>query len=697
MISGQSRAQSTRTTVRAALSAFAVVVLAFLAFAPVVFNGFVNMDDNLNFLENHEFRGLGWDQVAYAFTTPRLGVYQPLGSLLLSVQYTLFGLNASGYHATSLLIHCVNAALLVGLIHRILRRCRPAADLKVVWFASVFSAAWYAIHPQRTEPIAWATAQLYLPCASCSIFAVWAYLRAFDVGASRCTLWLAVSFGCSIAAMLFMPGAVCLPFVFLILDVYPLRRIAVGQNATQQFKRLAVEKLPLLLPAFALMAAAYWAKRSSQMLTWVEYDGVWTRVAQSSFGVCYYVVRLVWPFGISPFYPRPEQSNYSTPAFALAVAAVILVSTVAYTLRRRFPALLASWAAFVVVVAPHIGLIRVGNTLVADRYGYLAGMVGAVVIAAIIASAFQRVRSRWQSVACAPIAVVLLAGLISLSRTECRVWGNGLMLWQRAVELAPWSAQVHTNRGTALGESGRFADALLEYDQALRINPKFVEAMVGRSTALAGLRRFDDAIECGERILRLRPDHPNAHLNLGAALAELGRIDEAIVHFEQALESQPDQPQAELKLAAALMRKGLPNLAESHYANVIKRRPWTVEGHAGRGAALALLGRLDEAIAADEEALRLEPGSAAARTNLGLAYAQSSRLDEAISQLEAAVRADANDVDARHALGATLAQAGKYDRAIDEFALVLKANPEHAQAKQFLADCRRFRDESTRR
>ena len=63
--------------------AVALAALAWFAFAPVLENGFVDIDDYANIRDDHDFRGLGWKQVVAAFTTPRIGVYQPLGSLLL--------------------------------------------------------------------------------------------------------------------------------------------------------------------------------------------------------------------------------------------------------------------------------------------------------------------------------------------------------------------------------------------------------------------------------------------------------------------------------------------------------------------------------------------------------------------------------------------------------------------------------------
>ena len=76
---------------RTGLVAVPLVLLVAVAFLPALDNGFVDWDDELNFLENSHYRGLGWPQVRWAWSTFLLGVYQPLAWLLLEAQYVLFG------------------------------------------------------------------------------------------------------------------------------------------------------------------------------------------------------------------------------------------------------------------------------------------------------------------------------------------------------------------------------------------------------------------------------------------------------------------------------------------------------------------------------------------------------------------------------------------------------------------------------
>src|SRR3954468_10208557 len=95
---------------RAHVVAIAVIVVAVLvAFAPAFTNGFVIWDDDLNFLDNQSYRGLGVAQLRWMFTTLLGGHYQPLAWVTLGLDYTLWGMDARGYHLTNVVLHAATA------------------------------------------------------------------------------------------------------------------------------------------------------------------------------------------------------------------------------------------------------------------------------------------------------------------------------------------------------------------------------------------------------------------------------------------------------------------------------------------------------------------------------------------------------------------------------------------------------------
>src|SRR5947209_7769157 len=83
--------------------AVALASITAVAFLPAVGNGFLNWDDQENFLENFGFRGMGPENLYWAWTTVVMGVYQPLGWMILEAEFLAWGMNPLGYHAVSVL------------------------------------------------------------------------------------------------------------------------------------------------------------------------------------------------------------------------------------------------------------------------------------------------------------------------------------------------------------------------------------------------------------------------------------------------------------------------------------------------------------------------------------------------------------------------------------------------------------------
>src|SRR5437763_3532144 len=80
-----------------------VLAVTCVTFLPALHGQFVNWDDDHNFLTNPFYRGLGWPELKWMFTTFLLGPYQPLSWLTLGLDFRLWGMNPYGYHLTNLL------------------------------------------------------------------------------------------------------------------------------------------------------------------------------------------------------------------------------------------------------------------------------------------------------------------------------------------------------------------------------------------------------------------------------------------------------------------------------------------------------------------------------------------------------------------------------------------------------------------
>src|SRR5262249_15207521 len=235
--------------------------------------------DYKNFVDNPHYRGLGASQLGWAWTTMHLGVYQPVSWMFLELQYTVFGLDGRWYHLVSLLLHAIDMVLLFVLSVVLLRRLWPDYYATNPWtcvLSSGLAVVWYAVHPLRVEAVAWASCQPYLVCTFFYLLAVLCYLRAFPAGEARQTRWIALSFGMCVLALLAKAVAVSIPFVLLLLDIYPLRRV--GSVESGWFgvaaKRIWLEKLPFLAVSAVFMVIAVAAKRQETLVEAMQLHGL---------------------------------------------------------------------------------------------------------------------------------------------------------------------------------------------------------------------------------------------------------------------------------------------------------------------------------------------------------------------------------------------------------------------------------------
>ena len=140
----------------ARVTPFALGAVTFLVFSPALLNGFVEWDDYINLFENTNYRGLGWKQIRWMFTSTLMGHYIPVTWLTFGLDYTLWGMNPLGYHLTNSLLHATSAAVFYLVALRLLAKATSLTGL-AIRVGGVAATLFFALHPLRAESVAWAT------------------------------------------------------------------------------------------------------------------------------------------------------------------------------------------------------------------------------------------------------------------------------------------------------------------------------------------------------------------------------------------------------------------------------------------------------------------------------------------------------------------------------------------------------------
>ncbi len=227
-----------------------LLVLVTLAFYnPVVHNGFTNLDDDLYVVNNPHVRaGLTWDTVKWAFASREAANWHPLTWLSHALDCQLFKLNPVGPHYVNVLLHAVNAVLLFLLLE---------SATGFTW-PSLMVAALFALHPMNVESVAWASERKNVLSMLFLLLTMRAYQRYVRQISIKKYLAVFVLFALGLMAK---PEIITLPFVLLLWDYWPLRRMgqesfsgeASGISSTAALVEprsssfLVLEKVPLLL------------------------------------------------------------------------------------------------------------------------------------------------------------------------------------------------------------------------------------------------------------------------------------------------------------------------------------------------------------------------------------------------------------------------------------------------------------------
>jgi Flp pilus assembly protein TadD len=562
----------------------ALPALTALAFLPALDNGFLDLwDDQANFLANQDYRGLGWPQLRWAWTTTLLGVYQPVGWMLLELQYALGGMRPRTYHLASILMHGAVAVALYALIFELLRRVRPAWPADRRWAlpaAAALAAALFAAHPLRVEVVAWVSCQSYLPCGFFCVTAVVAYLRAHRGGGSGRPGWPVASLALYAAALLSKAVAVGLPVVLLVLDVYPLRRLGPGRWAGPEARRAWREKSPFALLALAFAAVAIVSRRSARSSLNIKEPAFdfGTRLVHAGYGLGLYVYETLVPVNLIAFDLSPDRFDPSEPRFALGVAAALALTVAAVALRRRWPGLLAAWVAYVAIVSPNLGFLRFGAQVAADRYTYVATMGFYALAAGALARGLISARRPAVVVA---TALAVVAGLSALTWRQCRVWHDTETLWVHALGRgAGYSPDLHNNLGAARARRGDYDAAAVELAEAVRLRPGFVEARASLGEVCRRLGRFDQAATHLSEAARLEPERADVQTSLaevrnrlGMALFRQGRFAESATQYTELARMRPGDAEVQYNLGACLLRQERPADAAARFAEALRLKP----------------------------------------------------------------------------------------------------------------------------
>lgn len=587
---------------------------------------FMILDDALYVGDNEHVRdGLSLANIGWAFTTFRDGNWFPLTWISLMCDGSLYGTQPGGYHVTNLVLHIANVLLVFATFSKMTRRVLPSA----------FVAALFAVHPLHVQSVAWVAERkdvLSMFFGLCALYAYVGYAQSGRIGRLVLSVFF---FLCSLCSK---QTFVTLPFVLLLLDYWPLARIAgwrpgssgedsatadQTQSADQNFdagavrarsvRFLVLEKFPFFALSAAFCVLATVAQSRGGAVLSLDVIPLGSRILNALVVYRLYLQKALVPTGLVAYYPHPG-SRLGLGEVAISVVFLAGVTALAAVSFRRRPYLIVGWLWYLGTLVPMIGLVQLSGQQMADRYTYLPLLGCYLAIAWLGASLAATWKLRPALVKSIATIVIVLYG--SVAYVQADYWRDSITLFGHAVAVGEENPYSLTTLGWAFVNAGRFDEARPPLERAIKLTPDFAQPQFLLGCVLQKQSRFQEAAEHFRAALATDDANAAAHLNLGTILMAQRQYPAARRELDRAVELDKGNPRAEAMSAELCL-----HLRQYDEAIAHARRGLELDSNPTRYRRLIVValreqGRLDEAIEQVRQQLAAEPGDEASRVEL---------------------------------------------------------------------------------
>ncbi len=530
---------------------------------------FLDCDDPDYVTQNpHVQGGFTWANVRWAFTSGDAANWHPLTWLSHMLDAQLFPQDPVGPHAVNLLLHALNAVLVFGFV----RQLGGAAGISFVL------AALFAWHPLRVESVAWVAERKDVLSTFFGLVALRAYVAyASKRPEQQCEQYqlYALTLAAFAAGLMCKPMLVTLPFVWLLLDVWPLGRF--------QWWTSAREKIPFLALSAAACVVTYHVQKNAgaiiENLSWLQ------RLAGAVMAVAGYLAKFFWPFGLALGYPRPIH----WPAAELAAATLLLlaITGVAWWQRRTRPWISIGWLWFCGMLVPVLGLVPAGLQSMADRYTYLP-------VLGLELAVFWTWRDvAWNDARCrlaVAVAALVLAGCGWRTWDQQLFWHDSETLYRHALAVDEANYNAHCFLGGTLFDQDRLAEAEQHFRRALELKPDLHAALYRLGLVLEKTGRFPEALAAYNQLLKLRPLDAKTWFQAGVTWEEAGREDAALTNYITAARLDSGLTSATYNAGVILLNQDQPQAALDWFQKAVRYDPEDTAAQIGAGLAEKRLG-----------------------------------------------------------------------------------------------------------
>jgi tetratricopeptide (TPR) repeat protein len=483
-----------------------LTVIIWLVFAQTLGHDFINFDDDRYVYENAEVsRGLTFEGFKWLLTHSHADLWHPLTTLSHMIDCQIYRLRPTGHHFGNVLLHNFGVVLLFIVLSQ-MTGC--------VW-RSAFVAAIFAIHPMRVESVAWVAERKDVLSGVFFALTLGAYMRYARAPSVGRYVTMSIFVACGLMSK---ATFVTVPFVLLLLDYWPLQRA----QDFQAWRRLIVEKVPLLVLSVAAAAATIFAQTVT--MATLEQLPFLPRIKNAAVSLTVYLRQMFWPTYLAIFYPHPHDQLNIWLVLASA-GLIILITLLAIILRQKRPYLFVGWFWYLILIAPVLGIFQAGLQSRADRFTYLPHIGITIALTWGVADLTEQWRRRRTLLAA--VATVVIGACATIAWKQTTYWRDSISVWERALAVTSNNQIAHQDLAAALSARDRIAESrihsraaeIIHAQTTLKDFPLDVPTRDNLGVLLIKAGDAAGAIQQWTTSLQIDPNDGNALNNLGWALA----------------------------------------------------------------------------------------------------------------------------------------------------------------------------------
>jgi protein O-mannosyl-transferase len=496
-----------------------IITYAFIVFFKAIHFEFVLWDDDHYIMNNLLIRDLSFDGLKNIFTTPVLGMYNPLTFLIYAVEYKLWGLDTAGFHTVNILFHLVATITVYKFIFRLTKRYETATIVALL----------FAIHPMHVGVVTWVSE------IKTSLFLIFYFLALMNYlkyiqnnYKPKYLVYIAMLF---ILSALSKPSAVTLAPMLFLLDYYLSRKID---------KRLFLEKIPFFVIAIFFGILTLYTHNDADDTIFdinLNYSFI-NNLLISNYSIVFYINKLFVPLDLCTIYPYPDNTVFLPLKYYFSIPIIPIILLLIYKSRKFKKELIFGVLFFVIAISVVLRIVPSGFFRAANRYTYLSYTGLFFIIGQYLTYILDNKFSYAKKIKTYFIALLCIYIVFCSYRATVRVkvWENSITLFDDIIKKKPKVAVAYHNRGLAKQQLGDLTGAQSDFEKAIECDPKYVSAYNNLGEIKRALNDEESALANYQKALSFDPKYANAYNNIGIIMFNQGKYEEASINYNMAIE-----------------------------------------------------------------------------------------------------------------------------------------------------------------